>query len=240
MKMSSATIHPDAFIKVDSPSDIVILEPSNNILQNIRWKTSPAIYRYALTTTAEWKGKGNKYFQDTLFVPAALAWSRGLELDPSSHALRLNRAQAYIKLEWFPAALADAMHVLSTSESLPLSMSTKASYRAASAEYGLGRYSHALDRLETLDEDTNIESLKSRCCQRSREAMMGEYLWAEMFRAGQNSVPRLDVAQYTHPALTVVSISARGGGRGIRAARDIATGDLLVRFFSMYRPSTHL
>jgi hypothetical protein len=136
MKMSSATIHPDAFIRVDSPSDIVILEPSNNILQNIRWKTSPAIYRYALTTTAEWKGKGNKYFQDTLFVPAALAWSRGLELDPSSHALRLNRAQSYIKLEWFPAALADAMHVLSTSESLPLSMSTKASYRAASAEYG--------------------------------------------------------------------------------------------------------
>ena len=103
---------------------------------------------------------GNQYFKDGLFVPAALAWSRGLELTPSMHSLRLNRSQAYIKLRWFSAALVDAVHVPSTPES-STETTKKASYRAASAEYGLGRYRDALVRLETLDEGTNIKSFKA-------------------------------------------------------------------------------
>ena len=44
-------------------------------------------------------------FQRRLLGPAVLG------VDPGMHALHLNRAQVYIKLEWFSAALADALHV---------------------------------------------------------------------------------------------------------------------------------
>jgi hypothetical protein len=107
MKFASASSHQNAMIRVDSPSDVVILEPSNSNLQGIKWGTTPMIYRHTFTTVERWKEQGNKHFKDALFIPAALAWSRGLELDPSLHALYLNRSQAYIKLEWFSAALAD-------------------------------------------------------------------------------------------------------------------------------------
>jgi hypothetical protein len=94
------------------------------------------IYRHKFTTAEEWKGQGNKYVQGGLFVPAPLAWSRGLELNASLHALHLNRSQAYIKLEWFSAALADAAHFLCVGKSVT-SNTINALYRAASAEYGV-------------------------------------------------------------------------------------------------------
>jgi tetratricopeptide (TPR) repeat protein len=227
MKIASASSHQNVMIRVDSPSDVVILEPSNPNLQGIKWGTTPMIYRHTFTTVERWKEQGNKHFKDALFVPAALAWSRGLELDPSLHALYLNRSQAYIKLEWFSAALADAAHVLSAPE-LHMSAAKKAAYRAASAEYGLGRYRDALARLETLDEDIHIKSLKSRCRQRTQEATTGEYAWIDMLRAGQHAVPHLDVAEFVDPAVGVAPMSTRGGGRGIRSMRDIKTGELLV------------
>ncbi|KIM83617.1 hypothetical protein PILCRDRAFT_431027 [Piloderma croceum F 1598] len=227
MKFPSAGSQQNSIIRVDSPSDILILEPSNPIIQDIRWKTTPTIYRHKFTTAEEWKGQGNKYFEGGLFVPAALAWSRGLELNPSLHALRLNRSQAYIKLEWFSAALADAVHVLEAGTSV-VSNTTKASYRAASAEYGLERYGDALARLDTLDEDDAISVLKARCRGRIHETRTGDYEWITMFHAGQLTVPHLDVAQFVNPAVNVAVIPTRGGGRGIRSMRDIKTGDLLV------------
>jgi len=227
MKFASASSLQDVIIRVDSPSDIVILEPSNPIIQGIRRTTTPKIYHHKFTTAAEWKGQGNNYFKSDLFVPAAVAWSRGLELDPSLHILRLNRSQAYIRLEWFSAALADAVHVLCAGGSLEPT-AIKASYRAASAEYGLGRYHDALARLETLRDDIDTSSLKSRCYQRIHETTTGEYEWINMFHAGQLPVPHLDVAQFVNPAVNVAVIPSRGGGRGIRAMRDIKTGELLV------------
>jgi tetratricopeptide (TPR) repeat protein len=214
-------------IRVDSPSDVVILEPSNPVLQLMKWKTSPTVNRHRFTSAEQWKELGNQYFKDDLFVPAALAWSRGLELAPSMHSLRLNRSQAYIKLQWFSAALADAVHVLSTPES-STQTNKKASYRAASAEYGLGRYRNALVRLETLDEGTDIKSLKARCRDRFKEAEMGEYAWMDMFHAGQHAVPHLDIAEFVSPAVATATILTRGGGRGIRSMRDIKAGELLV------------
>jgi hypothetical protein len=235
MKMSAASSHPSAFIRVDSPSDIVILEPSHPTLHAIRWKTLPVVYRHTLVTALQWKDLGTKFFKDGLFVPAALAWSRGIDNDPSMHTLRLNRSQAYIRLEWFSAALADGTHVLSSLESLP-QMEKKASYRAACAEYGLQRYSGTLARLELLEEDTEVKSLKSRCHQRLLEATKGQYDWLRMFQDGQASVPRLDVAEFVHSAIAVSAIPNRGGGRGIVATHHIRTGDLLVSLGSIIPP----
>jgi hypothetical protein len=227
MKLPIVSRLQNAIIRVDSPSDIIILEPSNVVARAVKWKTTPTIYRHVFASAEQWKVQGNQLFKDAQFVPAALSWSRGLDLDPSFHAMRLNRAQAYIKLEWFSAALADAVYVLSSSET-SVSTVTKASYRAASAEYGLERYRDALARLETIHDDLNIKSLKSRCRQRMLEKTKGEYAWMEMFSAGQHVVPHLDVAEYINSAVGVASIPTRGGGRGIRSTRDIKAGELLV------------
>jgi hypothetical protein len=144
-QISDASSHPSDFIKVDSTSDIVLLEPAHPTLHAVQWKTSPAVYCHTLATALQWKDLGTKFFKDSLFILAALAWSRGIDNDPSMHALRLNRSQVYIQLEWFSAALVDATHVLSEVKSLS-QIEQKASYRAACAEYGLQRYSDALAR----------------------------------------------------------------------------------------------
>lgn len=210
MKISAESSHPSFFIRVDSPSDIVLLEPSDPTLRSVRWKTAPVVYRHTLSSALQWKDLGTKIFKDRLFVPAALAWSRGINSDPSMHALLLNRSQAYLRLEWFSAALVDATHVLSTHELLP-QMEKKASYRAACAEYGLQRYTDALARLELLEEDVEVKSLKSRCHQRFLEATKGQYDWLRMFQDGQGSVPRLDVAEFVNSAITITASPNRGG-----------------------------
>ena len=238
MKMSAASSHPSAFIRVDSPSDIIILEPSHPTLHAVRWKISPVVYCHTFTTALQWKDLGTKFFKDCLFIPAALAWSRGLDNEPSMHALRLNRSQAYIRLEWFSAALVDAIHVLSAPELLP-QIANKASYRAACAEYGLQHYSDALTRLELLEEDVEVKNLKSRCHQRLLETTKGHYDWLRMFRDGQASVPHLDVAEFVHSAIAVSAFPNRGGGRGMVATQHIRTGDLLVSL-KYYHPTHRL
>jgi hypothetical protein len=230
MRLSSLLSTSTGFIRVDSPSDIIFLEPSNPILADVKWSTSPHVYHHPFTTAEQWKSVGNKFFMDGLFVPAARAWTRGLEQDPSMHTLRLNRSQAYIRLEWFSAALADALHILS-SPGCEVTISKKASYRAACAEYGMGCFSEALTRLEMLDQDAGIQSLITRCRKRIAESTRGEYAWLEMFQAVERSEIRLDVAEFVHPAVCVTTFPNRGGGRGIRATRDIKAGELLVRIY---------
>lgn len=215
-------------IKVESPSDIVFLEPSDPILADVTWGTTPSVYRHAFTAGEQWNNLGTKHFRDNHFMPAAIAWSRGLQQNPSMHSLRLNRCQAYIRLNWFSAALADAVYVLSSPE-CQVDITTKACYRAACAQYGMGYYSEALSQLEALrdKDDDDLKSLITRCRQRMKETTAGEYAWSEMFTAGQATVPHLDVAEFVSPAISVTS-STRRGGRCIRATRDIKPGELLV------------
>jgi hypothetical protein len=109
-------------------------------------------------------------------------------------------------------------------------MYKKASYRAACAEYGIGHYAEALARFEIMAEDDSVASYKSRCHQRLREQLKGEYIWTDMFEHGRAAIPRLDVADFTHPAIQVAQVENIGGGRGIKATCDIEAGTLLVSF----------
>jgi hypothetical protein len=141
------------------------------------------------------------------------------------HVLWLNRSQAYIRLGWFSAALKDATHVLAVPD-LPVAITSKASYRAACALYGLGRYAGALKLFQAVHGD--METWKARCQRRLKEAATGDYNWVEMFDEAQKAAPDVDAAEFVGP-VEVFSIPLRGGGRGIRATRDILSGELLVR-----------
>ena len=216
-------------IRVDSSSDVILLKPDHPLLRGVTWKTHPQVPLLIRTSAEEHKQRGTDYFRRGLYLLAACAWSGGLEIDSSMTALRLNRCQAYLSLGWFLAALEDATHVLSSTELDP-SLRSKASYRAARAEYGLGHYAEARTRFESIRVDLASQtSWISKCDQRIQEARTGKYDWMQMLKAGQVGVPSLDVADYTGPVVISAAMD-RGGGRGVRAAKAIKPGTLLVCF----------
>ncbi len=228
--MTPASQGPGKAIRVHSASDVVLLRPDHPLLRGVIWETYPRVPLPIRTSAEECKQRGTNYFKRGLYLLAARAWSRGLEIDPSMTVLRLNRCQAYLHLGWFAAAFADATNVLSSSAEVDASLRSKASYRAARAEYGLGRYAEARVRFESIRVDLVAQEQApwiSRCDNRIREARMGEYDWMQMRESGQVDVPCLDVADYTGPIVVSV-MSNRGGGRGVRAVGAIEPGTLLV------------
>lgn len=213
-----------SMIRVDSPSDVIFLHGDEAVARSAVWPNPVPRPPHAEATTLELKALGTAYFKQKLLIPAARIWSLGIRRDPTYAELRLNRAQAYISLEWYRAALDDALHAL---ESLSTSnLATKAAYRAARAEYGLSRYHAALGRFQVIEDDAARE-WETKCHRRIQETEDGEYRWIDMFQEGQALVPRLDVASYTGP-IKVELVAGRGGGRGVFASRDIQTGELLV------------
>lgn len=128
-----------AFVRVDSPSDILILGDADPLSQTIVWATTPTWPEHP-STMAGWKEQGNNYYRRKSFLPAAQAWTPTLELEPTNLDLLLNRSMAYQRLtsRWFSAAHADALRVLSVTQSNISKQ--KAEYRAASAEYMMGQY----------------------------------------------------------------------------------------------------
>lgn len=219
------SIGNDAFIRVDSPSDIILVNSSDPLAQGVVWQSIRNVAIDFSDDAERCKALGNKYFKEGYLIPAALAWTRGMKANPSLYTLWLNRSQAYMRLEWFSAAVKDAMHVL-TLPDLPVAMTSKALYRAACAQYGLGHYTEALKLFQDVHEDT--ETWKARCQCRLLEAATGDYNWVQMFDDGQKAVPKVDVAEFVGP-IEVFPVPHRGGGRGVRATRNILNGELLVR-----------
>jgi tetratricopeptide (TPR) repeat protein len=218
-----------AFVRVDSPSDIMILGNTDPLGQPIIWATAPTWPEDPSTMTG-WKERGNNYYKRESFLPAAQAWTRALELQPENVDLLLNRSMAYLRLEWPGAAHADAVRVLSLTESKMII--NKAEYRAASAEYLMGKYVTALERfmrLSRFGQNTeDIHNWQARCKSRMIETK-GTYNWKKIYDASKKQNQRPDVAEFVGP-IEVASMLHRGGGRGLRALRDIKAGDLLVCF----------
>lgn len=223
MKLPAAG-YGHSMIRVDSPSDVIFLCGDEPLARSAVWATPVPRLPHIEATVSELKSLGTEYFKKKLLIPAARIWSLGIRRNPKSAELRLNRAQAYISLGWYHAALSDALHVLESFSTSTLA--TKAAYRAARAEYGLSRYHEALGRFQVIEEDI-ARDWETKCRCRIGETENGEYRWVDTFHEGQALVPRLDVASYTGP-IQVESLAGRGGGRGVIASRDIQAGDLLV------------
>lgn len=190
--------HGSSIIRVDSPTDVVFLSGNEPVARDAVWDTPIPRTPHLTESATRLKAIGNDYFKAKFFIPAARVWSLAIEKDKTLPELYLNRAQAYIALEWYGAALRDATTVL---ESHPGSnLTPKAMFRAARAEYGLGRYSDALLRFQ-LVEDNAARDWEFRCCRRVLEVEGGEYDWAEIFRSSQGptrpSMLHLMQGQYT-------------------------------------------
>mmetsp|Transcript_15220 Transcript_15220/g.29532 ORF Transcript_15220/g.29532 Transcript_15220/m.29532 type:complete len:443 (+) Transcript_15220:240-1568(+) len=108
----------------------------------------------------ELKNDGNKNFAEGKPEAAVSCYTRGLELDPTSHVLMSNRAAAYLRLNNLKEALKDAKNCVKTAPEWP-----KGYTRLAQALYQLGMYDdceEAINKLETLEEDNrNVDRLRS-------------------------------------------------------------------------------
>ncbi|KDQ17840.1 hypothetical protein BOTBODRAFT_29154 [Botryobasidium botryosum FD-172 SS1] len=231
---------PNPFILVNSHSDIVFLEPTDPVLLHITWEHPAPSNPFAGQTATDWQTRGNGYFTDDHIFASAVAYSKGLECDPAAYILRLNRAAAYLRLEYFEAAIADTAAVLA-SAGVARNERLKAHYRAAQAQYRLGRYYLALDGfkqcISIAPEFVGIKGWVSRCAERIQESM-GSYNWVRMYK--EALIPGsglVDAADFVGPIK--VGKSSRGGGRGIVATRDVKVGDLLLVANPLVSAFTH-
>ena len=71
-------------IRVDAPSDIVVVDPRSPLLRGVSWSTSTVTAAPRLPTTAEnWKERGNGFFKCKQWMCAAISFSEGLKFEMS-------------------------------------------------------------------------------------------------------------------------------------------------------------
>ncbi|KDQ14986.1 hypothetical protein BOTBODRAFT_145308 [Botryobasidium botryosum FD-172 SS1] len=218
---------PRRAISVYSPADLVFVQPLDPILGAVTWQipAPPPVSRLA----TEWKEIGNQHFQDGRYFVAAVAYSRDLAVDPDAYVLQINRAAAYLHLECYSAAVADAA-TASLFDKISDRLRMKALYRTAQAQYGLTDYEEALRNfaqcLFLTPEDVEIKGWTERCRGRIHERDTGEYDWSRMFRKAQVPGNTVDAEEFVGPIK--IGESARSGGKGIFATKNIKAGDLLL------------
>lgn len=219
-------------VRVDSPTDISFVVPGSPLLDNVTWRTGTTVPRSPLlpNTLDAWQERGNVHFKASQWFLAAFAYSQALANQPDASVVLLNRAEAYLRMNYYSGALCDARRVLST-EGIPDALVGKAVFRLAKAHYGRAEYAAAQESFirwkNAHTDDPAANSWIERSGARSRERSTGQYDWASLFRTAKKKV-RLDVAEYTG-AMEVRTMTHRGGGRGVVATKDLQVGDLLVR-----------
>lgn len=139
--------------------------------------------------------------------------------------MRLNRALAYLKDQYFDAALTDTGCLTSLSDA-----PEKALYRAGQALYKLGRFSECQDILTLLckkypnNVDATKELTKVRC--RLLEQKSGTYDFKAIYEeASRLRPPHLDHATFIGPVTVKAS---KGRGRGLFTTKAVKAGDLVL------------
>jgi len=139
--------------------------------------------------------------------------------------VRLNRALAYLKDEYFDTALADTGCLTSPSDA-----PEKALYRAGQALYKLRRFSECQDILTLLckkypnNVDATKELTKVRC--RLVEQKSGTYDFKAIYEeASKLRPPHLDHATFVGP---VTIRASKGRGRGLFTTKAVKAGDLVL------------
>ena len=222
---------PHPFVRVDSPTDILFPHPDSDLMANTHWTTDlnadetpdppPLIETY--------RSLANQHFKTGRLLPAAFAYTRGLDVDRTAHLMRLNRAECYLRLGYYSAALADVEHVLALPDLLP-SARIKALYRAGKAHYGRKDYAFAVEKYKEFSllapGNPDAATGMARSSARLRESVSGRYEWTRLFKESQQ-LPRVDVADFVG-SVRVEAIPKRGGGRGIVATKLVRLGEILV------------
>ncbi|KAL8279294.1 hypothetical protein RQP46_008331 [Phenoliferia psychrophenolica] len=230
----SASQGPGSLVRVDSPTDVIVIDPSHPLYSS-NWKTSSP----SRSLPTDWKSVGNGFFAQQKFRLAVRTYSRGIEAGPPPDVLllhHLNRSAANLKIQAFRAAFRDAQRVLAMLDGGVPAVPTakeKALNRRAQAEEGMQLYDRALESYTTLlehapDSVAAVEG-RRRLAAKREQSRTGAYDWVKFFESGRvlDDSSRQDIADYVGP-IRVTRVEGRGGGRGVFATRDILAGEVLL------------
>lgn len=222
-------------LRVDSPSDLVFIDQSHEALKDVKWTTGGNVAGAPVFPKSAdgWKERGATEFKAKRWFCAAISFTEALKLDPTHVLSLLNRAETYLRLEWFNSALNDSEAVLK-SELKDDNLLRKAIVRAVKASYYLGRYEHTIELIDIRPNDPELVPWTEKAQRRLREGSTGEYDWCSLFRQSQGPAARLDAAEFTGP-VEVRNPELRNGIRGTYATRDIDIGELLVSCIFLHR-----
>ena len=220
-------------IRVDHPSDSVLLSPFNSrIPKGI--VADPGELNH---TALDWKTKGNAAYGAQHFHAAFRAYSNGLDVCSPGDVVRLdllrNRAAVQIFLKRFGPALEDAKAAVAPPSKQEndtiLALNIKAYERAGHAAYALGRFKEAKTCFQRIQElapsnanaSNNLKSIETRL----HEMSTGEYDFRQMSRSSNKKHNRLDHANFT--SNTIIRDAGKRGN-GLFAIREIAAGQLIM------------
>ena len=217
----------DPIVSVDSPSDILPVASTDEIMRGVRWSTgaSPHIPS-PLVSIEEYRVKGANEFKAKNWLNAAVCYTDGLRLDKNSLIMRLNRSEAYIRLGWYSSAFYDASQAIKAGIEDD-QLLRKAVNRAAKASYYSKNYQCAISYAQKLPNDADCTAWIERAKRRIHEQETGNYDWCAVYQETLAECPRPDAADY-HGPIEVKEVNPLRG-RGLYATRDIKIGELLVR-----------
>ncbi|KAK5116876.1 hypothetical protein LTR85_009136 [Meristemomyces frigidus] len=228
--------HHEQQIRIDHPSDILVLGPLDDRLP-VQWRQS-SITR----DSAEWKDLGNAALKRQSATEALRCYTSGLDsmtrqpADEQNNGdlrrtLHRNRAHVNLLLHHNDAALADALAALSEGNStgilgeLSKKLDSKAYYRAGCAAYNLRDFTAARSyferQLQLTPEDADGQKRLRRADARLRE------------QEGRLDLGNLQALEYAKGDAAdwtrrVEVRDSPGRGRGLFATEDIQSGDVVM------------
>ncbi|KAK7700105.1 hypothetical protein SLS64_011123 [Diaporthe eres] len=226
-----ATADGGVMVRVDHPSDFVLLEPHDPLVPP-QWSKGPK----AAETEFHLKEKGNTAFKIGNWQEAGECYTKALAMADNHtdlrRALHRNRAQVYLNLGQYQFAFEDAIASVTSGEDTPHQakmLNVKSYFRAGRAQYQLANFDLAkehLDEAARLDPtDDTVKSDLARIKQRILEQQTGNYDFSAMAQSATASYKKLDHATFT--SNTKVA-SAGKRGRGLVATKDIKHGDSVM------------
>lgn len=221
-----------SMVRVDSPTDVVFLQPNDPLLANVKWSTaSPA--RVTRPRTFDYRAHGNTFFKVKKYRLALKAYSDGLNANPDSSnriLLLLNRSQTHLNLDHPNQALQDAtaaLELLAATTPDP-KLVEKATLRKAKALEERKLLEEALEVYRDAENEfgggAQAREGVERVTKKLKQVRTGDYDWKRMV---SGSLENFDIADFVGP-IQVGKVAGIGGGRGVSTTKAVKAGDLLL------------
>ena len=215
--MKFGSLGKNTCIRVDSPSDVIFLDETDDFLRTFGWRMSfNASFEYN-------KSKGNEYFKMKDYEKSVKLYNRALKAEDNP-IIYLNRSAAYLQLNKYFEAYKDAKKAYEMNANIE-----KALYRLGKSAYGMRDWNKALEHyqkfVDLYPDNQDIKKEIDKCKKRLNESLTGDYDLQSLYQKSMDSVVNIDVADYVGP---VEIIDTKGKGKGVAASRDIVRGTLLL------------
>ena len=235
----------DFYIRVESPSDVIILTDSDINEDNRKF----FLDKWFPDCESDLKFEklsvqGNKLFSEKNYYEAVRFYTKALNLANRHENLISstdvkktlnNRSLANLKLEKYFCAYQDAQKSLriQDGESKNTQNDEKAFFRLGKAAYSMRQFESAFDAFtkcyDLNNNNKDAQSELSKTKQRMNEAKTGQYNFKSAIdRAKNQNQLRLDVADFVSSDIEVISLNNDPNYKGVVAKSNLSRNTLIV------------